>query len=72
MNNLMEMMKSIKNPQEFIVNYAKQNSNPMLNNLIKMAEKNDINGLENFARNYLKEQGRDFDAEYSKIANMFK
>lgn len=61
MNNPLDFIKMIKNPQEFIINYAKQNGNPMINNLIQMAQKGDKKGVETFARNYLKEQGQDFD-----------
>lgn len=61
MNNPLEFIKMIKNPQEFVTNYMKQNSNPMLNNLIQMAQKGDKQGVENFARNFFKEKGQDFD-----------
>lgn len=62
MNSPLDFIKAIKNPKQFIMNYFKQqNNNPMLNNLIQMAEKGDTQGVENFARNYFKEQGQDFD-----------
>ena len=41
--------------------------NPILANLIKMADKGDKQGVEQFARNYLKELGFDYDKE---MANM--
>jgi hypothetical protein len=44
----------------------------MLKNLIEMAEKGDYQGIENFARNYYKEQGKDFDKEYSQFMSYFK
>lgn len=59
--NPLEMIKMIKNPQEFVNNFMKQNNNPMLNNLIQMAQKGDNKGVEQFARNLFKEQGQDFD-----------
>ena len=68
MNNPIEFMKAIRNPQEFIMNYAKTNTNPMLSNLIQMAQKGDKQGVENFARNFFKEQGQDF----SEIEKLFK
>lgn len=48
------------------------NANPMFINLIKMAEEGDSKGVENFARNLFKEQGRDFDKEYSEFKKNFK
>lgn len=66
--NPLEMLKAIKNPQEFVNNYMKQNSNPILNNLIGMAQKNDVKGIETFARNFFKSQGQDYD----QIMSQFK
>ena len=37
-----------------------------------MANKGDEQGLEEFARNYYKEQGKDFDKEFSDFMNTFK
>lgn len=68
MNNSMEMIKTImsnKNPQQVIQNMIGNNTNPMLNNLINMAQNGDTKGVENFARNIFKEKGRDFDKEFS-------
>lgn len=42
-------------------------NNPMLNNLIQMADKGDNKGLETFARNVLKERGMDYDTEMNKM-----
>lgn len=75
MNNSMQfmnMLKGIKNPKETVLNMVKSNTNPMVKNLVEMAEKGDKDGIENFARNIFKEQGRDFDKEYSELMNYFK
>lgn len=68
MNNLLNIIKMIKNPQEFVMNTLCVNNNQILNNLVKMAQNGDKQGVENFARNYFKEQGKDFD----EIMNSFK
>lgn len=75
MNNSMQfmnMLKGIKNPKETVLNMVKSNSNPMVKNLVEMAEKNDVKGLENFTRNIMKEQGRDFDSEVGELMKYFK
>ena len=75
MNNpmqFMSMLKSIKNPKEAVINMIKSNNNPMLKNLVEMAEKGNSKGVEDFARNMLKEQGRDFDAEMNEFMKNFK
>jgi hypothetical protein len=75
MNNpmqFMNMLKGIKNPKDAVINMIKTNNNPMVKNLVEMAEKGDSQGVENFARNMLKEQGRDFDAEMNEFMKSFK
>lgn len=74
MNNpmqFMSMLKSIKNPKEAVINMIKSNNNPMLKNLVEMAEKGDTKGVENFARNFYAQQGRDFDQEFNNFKSMF-
>lgn len=52
-------------PKGIVKNMAQ--NNPMLKNLIDMAEKGDNQSVENFARNLLKERGLDLDTEMSKM-----
>ena len=47
-------------------------NNPIINNLIGMAQNGDTKGVENFARNIMKEKGRDFDKEFNQFKNNFK
>ena len=75
MNNPMQiinMLKGIKNPKEAVISMVKSNNNPMIKNLVEMAEKGNTEGVENFARNIFKEQGRDFDKEFSEFTKNFK
>ena len=44
-------------------------NNPMVANLIKMANAGDTDGVEKVARNMFKEKGRDFDKEFSEFKN---
>ena len=67
----MNMLKSIKSPKEAVINMVKSNDNPMLKNIVEMAEKGDTKGVENFARNYMKSQGKDFDQEFDNFKSMF-
>lgn len=62
------------NPMQMIVNKLTQsfgNSNPMMNNVIGMAQKNDVKGLEEFARNLAKEKGVNVDDYYKQAMDMF-
>lgn len=72
--NPMNMLKGLMgnmNPKNIVMNMLKNNSNPIFNNLIEMAEKNDAEGVEQFARNYMKDKGRNFDKEFNDFKNMF-
>lgn len=60
------------NPKEFVINQVKSNSNPMLKNLINMAENGDEKGLEKFARNMCNERGINYDETLAKIKNNIK
>lgn len=74
--NPMMMLKTLingkKDPQSIISSMVNGNSNPMLQNVLNMAKKGDKQGVEDFARNLFKEQGRDFDKEYQDFINSMK
>ena len=57
-------------PQKIVEQMAGRN--PMMSNLMKMANAGDTSGVENFARNMFKEKGRDFDKEFSEFRSKFK
>lgn len=75
MNNPIEMIKSIMgnntNPGEALIKMI-GNNNPMVNNLIQMAQKGDTKGVEDFARNVCRERGQDFDKEFANFMSNFK
>lgn len=74
--NPMEMIKNLvgkgMNPQQILDNVMKNNSNPVFNNLLEKAKEGDTKGVETFARNLFKEQGRDFDKEFAEFRKSFK
>lgn len=75
MNDMISFIKSMfgkMNPQQIVMNILKNNSNPIFSNLINMAQKGDSNSVENFARNYLRENGKDYDTEFSNFMSNFK
>lgn len=59
------------NMKQIVMGMLKNNSNPIFANLVNLAEQNNTKELENFARNYCKEQGREFDKEFANFQNMF-
>lgn len=75
MNNLIQMIKGMMgklSPQQMVMNMLGGNDNPMMNNLKEMAQNGNQEGIEKFARNMFKEQGRDFDKEFADFMSNFK
>lgn len=61
------------NPQQFIANmFSNSGGNPMIGNLVKMANTGNVQNVENFARNICKERGLDFDKEYVNFMNKLR
>ena len=70
--NMIKMMMGKMSPKDMAMSMLKNNSNPMLSNLINMANKGDTKGLEEFARNMCKEKNIDFDKDFTDFMNNFK
>lgn len=70
-NNIIKMLKE-QNPKQLAMNMVKQNSNPIIANLIKMANEGKTQGIEEFARNIMQEMGMDFDSEFANFMQLFK
>lgn len=76
--NPLQLLQQIKNgnpravaEQIIQTNYS---NNPMMMNLLRMGQNGDVRGLEQFAKQYFEQQGRDFNTEmnnlFSTIQNM--
>lgn len=74
MSMLGQMMKGGGNPQQMIQQMMRNNqimSNPMAKNVMEMAQKGDISGIEQFGRNIAKERGVDFDKAFADFKGQF-
>lgn len=72
--NPMQLMKAMQNPQQFIqsmMGNSQVMSNPMAKNIMNMAQKGDLKGIEQFGRNIAKEKGIDFDQAFDQFRNQF-
>lgn len=69
---LVAMIKSGINPQQLTLNILKnQMSNtPMGQNLLSLAQNGNTAQIEQFARNYVASQGKDFDQEFNSFKQM--
>ena len=71
--NIFQMAKN-GNPQQFIqsmIGNSQIMQNPIAKNTIEMAQKGDMDGIEQMARNLCKEKGIDFDKAFSDFKNQF-
>lgn len=74
MNNFLQALSQIKNPQSFIENAMKNNQllqNPVGRNAIEMIKNGDKKGTEELARNLLKERGLNPDEVYNQVKQIF-
>lgn len=70
---LLKLMNG-KNPKDFLFNMLGQQmgDNPIMSNLINLANNGDKSGVETVARNLFREKGMDFDKEFTSFMNNFK
>lgn len=69
---LISLIKSGGNPKDLATQIIQQNfpNNPEMQNLLEMANKGDINSVQNFAQQFLSQQGLDFNQEMKNFMNM--
>lgn len=72
-NQLLAMLKG-GNPQAVAQQIIQANfsNDPMMMNALQMSQKGDIQGLKQFAQQYLSQQGRNFDDEMNKLMQAIK
>lgn len=70
--NPIEMIRNAKSPKDLAMQMIKNNSNPMISQLVQMINNGNSKGVEDFARNFLQEQGRSFDNEFANFMNNLK
>ena len=71
--NIFQMAKN-GNPQQFMqsmIGNSQIMQNPMARNIIDMAQKGDVEGIEQMGRNIAKEKGIDFDKAFSDFKKQF-
>lgn len=74
--NIMQMINILKgrNPEEMVMSMIKnqQIKDPMINELIGLAQKGDINSVTKIAENYFGKRGMDFNKEFNSFMSMLK
>ena len=66
---ILNMMKNGGNPEQIVLSMLQERAagNPMLETLLQMAQNGDSHGIEQFARNVVKEKGGNFDQQFSNF-----
>ena len=70
---LLMQMRQGKNPEQLMIDIleGEASQNPIVGNLLTMAKDNSTADIERFARNLAKEQGIDFDKEFSRFKKQY-
>ena len=73
-NSIQQLRDFMKqgNPRQLVEKLVMNNTNPIVKQLVQKAQSGDVKGVEEFARNIYKQQGRDFDKEFSDFISNFK
>lgn len=64
-----QMIRQGKNPEQLMMDFLQRQMGD--SPLLSMAQRRDSRGIEQFARNYYKQQGKDFDKEFQAFRQMF-
>ena len=68
--NILQIIRQ-GSPRQAVEQLLSRNTNPMIRELVNKAKNGDSKGVEEFARNFLKEQGRNYDEEFNNFLNQF-
>ena len=70
---LIQMIQSGSNPQQLLsqILEGQVGNNPIGANLLNMVKQNRTADIEQFARNYMASQGRDFDVEFKRFKETY-
>ena len=71
--DIINMLKNGGNPQQIVLSMLpeEQMTNPVIKNLVQLAQNNDTQSLQQFARNMFQEKGLDFDQEFNSFKQRF-
>lgn len=67
MATMIKNLSSGMTPKQMVMNMMKNNNNPMLSQLVNMANNGSINNIENMARQLFQQNGRSFDNEFNNF-----
>ena len=71
---LIQMFQKSQNPAQFVMQILESQmaNTPVGQNLLQLAKSGDNMAIEQFARNLLSQNGKDFDREFQQFKNTFK
>lgn len=74
-NNIFGLMENIKkgNPEQMVMSLLQSSAqgNPVMQNLLTLAQKGNSKEIEQIARNMAREKGLDFDTEFNSFRRTF-
>lgn len=67
MQNIIAFLNMVKNPKDFATKTIEQSGNPVLANMVKLANEGKTDEVEKVARNLFNGNGRDYDNEMEQF-----
>lgn len=74
LSQIASLMKG-RNPQEVAMQMIKSNNisnNPMVSQMLQMAQSGDTQGLNKFAENFFQQNGMNFNSDFAAFLQMLK
>lgn len=69
---LVQMIRQGKNPQQLMLSVlqTRAQNNPMMQNLLSLAQSGNTQGIQQVARNLARERGIDYDKSFSEFKSL--
>lgn len=69
---LIQLIKGGMNPQQLLASILQNNTNPIIQNAINLAQSGNMPALEQLARNLAQQRGLNYDEQLAKLKNSLR
>lgn len=69
---LIQLIKGGMNPQQLLASILQNNTNPIIQNAVNLAQNGNMPALEQLARNLAQQRGLNYDEQLAKLKNSLR
>ena len=69
---LIQLIKGGMNPQQLLASILQNNTNPIIQNAVNLAQSGNMPALEQLARNLAQQRGLNYDEQLAKLKNSLR